>query len=148
MLRVIAVDRAFHFLLLGALSILIFAFFDNEDQLREPIFRALSDLQNGLGGPEARGDRIIGEIHKLFSIGHGTLRWIGVLVALFAIVELYELSHRFSPLKVITLVINLAVVVYLIYAKRLFGVRGGGAAEAALHERDAGWPAIERATPA
>jgi len=27
-------------------------------------------------------------------------------------------------------------------------VRGGGPAEAALHERDAGWPAVERATPA
>ena len=175
-LRVIAADRALHFVLLSALAVLIFAFLENEDKLRDPVFRAIADLQNGLGGPEARGDGILGEIHKLFSIGHGTLRWIGVVVALFAIVEgveavglwlgkrwaeyltfiattallpleLYELSHRFSPLKVLTLAINLAVCAYLIYAKRLFGVRGGGAAETAIHERDAGWPAVERATP-
>ena len=62
--------------------------------------------------------------------------------------ELYEITHRFTPLKVLTLIVNLAVCAYLIYAKRLFGVRGGGGAEAALHERDAGWPAVERATPA
>ena len=62
-------------------------------------------------------------------------------------VEIYELSRRFSVLKVITLIINLAVVAYLLYAKRLFGLRGGAAAEHEERERDAGWPAIERATP-
>jgi hypothetical protein len=32
-------------------------------------------------------------------------------------------------------------------AKRLFGVRGGGAADAAAGELDQGWAALELATP-
>ena len=36
---------------------------------------------------------------------------------------------------------------YLLYAKRLFGLRGGGKAERAEHDADTGWNAIERATP-
>jgi hypothetical protein len=39
------------------------------------------------------------------------------------------------------------VVVYLIYAKRLFGVRGGAAAEEAERARDSGWEALERTAP-
>jgi hypothetical protein len=37
-------------------------------------------------------------------------------------------------------------VVYLVYAKRLFGLRGGGAAERAERERDMSWETIESAT--
>ncbi len=43
--------------------------------------------------------------------------------------------------------LNVAVVVYLLVAKRLFGLRGGGKAERAEHDRDIGWAPIERATP-
>jgi len=52
-----------------------------------------------------------------------------------------------SALKIITLIINLAIVVYLLVSKRLFGLRGGGRAERAEREADVGWDAIERATP-
>ncbi len=37
--------------------------------------------------------------------------------------------------------------VYLLWAKRLFGIRGGAAADEAERERDVGWAALERATP-
>jgi hypothetical protein len=47
----------------------------------------------------------------------------------------------------LALLLNLAVVVYLLLAKRLFGLHGGGKAERALYDADVGWPAIERATP-
>jgi hypothetical protein len=40
-----------------------------------------------------------------------------------------------------------AVVVYLLYAKRLFGLRGGAAAEHAARALDSGWEALDRATP-
>ena len=61
--------------------------------------------------------------------------------------EVYELAHRLSPLKMVTLVINVAVVAYLLVAKRLFGLRGGGAAEERERERDVGWAALERNAP-
>ena len=61
--------------------------------------------------------------------------------------EIYELTETVSPLKIVTLLINLAVVVYLLVAKRLFGLRGGGKAEEAEYERDSGWAALERTDP-
>jgi uncharacterized membrane protein (DUF2068 family) len=56
-------------------------------------------------------------------------RWAEYLtvVATVALVpfELYELAEGVSALKVAALVLNLAILVWLVYAKRLFGVRGG-----------------------
>lgn len=40
-------------------------------------------------------------------------------------VEVVELAHHASVLKVVGLILNVAVVGYLIWAKRLFGARGG-----------------------
>ena len=45
------------------------------------------------------------------------------------------------------MIVNVAIVLYLLLAKRLFGLRGGGALERAERERDIGWPALERGTP-
>jgi uncharacterized membrane protein (DUF2068 family) len=174
-LRVIAVDRALHFVLLAIVAVAIVVFAANQQSLRGPAYRVLSDLQAGFGGP-VRGHGLLYELRHLFSIQQGTLFKIAVVVALYAALEgaeavglwlmkrwaeyltfiattlllpleVYELSRRFSVLKVLTFIINVAVVVYLLYAKRLFGLRGGAAAEDAARERDAGWPAIERATP-
>jgi len=68
----------------------------------------------------------------------------GILVP----VEIYEIVGKVTPLKVLTLVLNLAVVIYLLFAHRLFGLRGGAGAERAIHERDTGWGPLERATAA
>ncbi len=43
--------------------------------------------------------------------------------------EIYELTKAVSVFKVGALVVNLAVAAYLLFAKRLFGLRGGGAAD-------------------
>jgi hypothetical protein len=43
--------------------------------------------------------------------------------------------------------VNLAIVLYLLLAKRLFGLRGGAAADEALRERDLGWASLERTSP-
>ena len=37
--------------------------------------------------------------------------------------------------------------VYLLFAKRLFGLRGGTAADEALRERDMGWSALAANAP-
>jgi hypothetical protein len=57
------------------------------------------------------------------------------------------LAKGISWLKLLTLVINLLIVIYLLLAKRFVGLRGGGRAVRAERERDTGWAAIERATP-
>jgi uncharacterized membrane protein (DUF2068 family) len=58
-----------------------------------------------------------------------------VATSAFLPVEVYELSHKVTVLRLGALVVNLAAVAYLLYTKRLFGLRGGGAAHAAhLHE--------------
>jgi uncharacterized membrane protein (DUF2068 family) len=81
---------------------------------------------------------------------HGK-RWAEYLTFIATVVllpfEIYELTERVSPLKLIGFAINLAVAVYLIWAKRLFGVRGGGAVDERERARDSGWQAIERTSP-
>ena len=78
-------------------------------------------------------------------------RWAEYLTFVATIVfvpyEIDELIKSITALKVLALIINLAIAVYLLYAKRLFGLRGGGKAEQAEREADTGWTAIERATP-
>jgi uncharacterized membrane protein (DUF2068 family) len=70
-----------------------------------------------------------------------------IATAVFLPLEVYELTHSVTPFKVIALIINTAIVVYLLLAKRLFGLRGGAAAEEAERERDTGWAALERTAP-
>lgn len=57
-------------------------------------------------------------------------RWAEYLTAIatagFLPLEIHELTKRVSAGRVIALVINLAVLGYLLWAKRLFGIRGGG----------------------
>jgi uncharacterized membrane protein (DUF2068 family) len=70
-----------------------------------------------------------------------------IATAVLLPLEIYELTHTVTPFKVIAFIINVAIVVYLLFAKRLFGLRGGGAADEAERERDMGVEAILRATP-
>ncbi|MEA2716697.1 MAG: hypothetical protein QOI99_1014 [Actinomycetota bacterium] len=57
-------------------------------------------------------------------------RWAEYLTAIatagFLPFEVHELAKRVSVGRVVALVINLAVLAYLLWAKRLFGIRGGG----------------------
>lgn len=58
-----------------------------------------------------------------------------VATSAFLPIEVYELVERVTVLRVGALVLNLAAVAYLLYSKRLFGLRGGGHAyEAQRHE--------------
>ncbi len=59
-------------------------------------------------------------------------RWAEYLTVIatagFVPLEVYELAHKVSAFKIGGLIVNLAIVAYLVYAKRLFGLRGGHAA--------------------
>lgn len=54
--------------------------------------------------------------------------------SLFLPLEIHELILKITPLRVAALVINLFLVLYLLWTKRLFGVRGGGRAYEAERE--------------
>ena len=176
-LRLIAVDRIIHFLVLSALAAAIFLFADNKVALNSEFTQILKDMQGGVGGPVNNTSHgLLHDLQRLFAVSTTNLYLLGTAVAAYAVLEgveaiglwlgkrwaeyltfittivfvpyeIYELTKSISALKIVTLVINLAIVIYLVYAKRLFGVRGGGKVERAEMERDTGWPAIERATP-
>ena len=177
-LRLIAVDRAFHFVLLGLLAVAIFVFASRKVELRDTFYRVVADIQHGSGGAPVQSGKlgVLHELDRLLSLREGTLDLVGAAVAAYAVIEgleavglwfqqrwaeyltfiattallpleIYELTRTVSPLKISALVINVAVVVYLLRAKRLFGIRGGAAAERAERERDIGWAALERTAP-
>lgn len=177
-LRLIAIDRLIHFLVLSALAAALFLFATNKTALNADFTRILKDLQGGVGGPVNNSNHgIIYDLRKLFAVSVTNLYLVGTAVAAYALLEgaeaiglwqgrrwaeyltfivtvvfvpyeVYELTKSISALKVLALVINAAIVVYLLAAKRLFGLRGGGKAEKAEYDADTGWEPIERATPA
>jgi uncharacterized membrane protein (DUF2068 family) len=178
-LRVIAVDRAFHFVILVLLGIGVIAFAGNERSLRDAYYKILTALQGGVAGGPVQTSGHVGILHeldRLFTLRSGTLRelgigllGLGVLEGVEAVglwytkrwaeyltfiattillpLEIYEIIHRQSALKIIGFLVNVAVVIFLLYAKRLFGLRGGGKVDEELRRRDMSWEAIERATP-
>jgi uncharacterized membrane protein (DUF2068 family) len=83
---------------------------------------------------------LYGLLQVLEGIGLWSLKRWGEYVAvvgttLFIPLEIYEIVDRATWLKGVVLVINVAAVVYLLWSKRLFGLRGGHAAyEESLHE--------------
>lgn len=97
---------------------------------------------------------VVGTIQKTFGYTHSTLLLVAALLLAYALIELieavglwyakrwaeyltvvataaflpleiYELTEHISGLKIATLVLNILAVVYIVVAKRLFGVRGG-----------------------
>jgi uncharacterized membrane protein (DUF2068 family) len=79
------------------------------------------------------------------------MRWAEYLTfvatCVFLPYEVWELTKSVSPVKAIALVLNIAIAVYLLLAKRLFGLRGGAAAEERGRARDQGWSALEETAP-
>ena len=176
-LRLIAVNRLFHFLVLAAVGVAILVFAANRADLRGVALRIAADIGGG-ATTSARNHPhgLAHEIDQLLSLQSSRLHLFGAIALAYAAIELveavglwfakrwaeyltflvtasllpvevYELVHRFTPFKVLAFVINVAVVVYLLAAKRLFGLRGGAAADEALRERDVGWHALETTAP-
>ncbi len=172
-LRLIALERLLHVIVFATGAVLILAFAGNRDLLQADFREVVAALE---GGDRTPGSGVLAEIAKLFhftdrslyvvaavALGYAALeaveavglwfakRWAEYLTFLATIaflpLELHELSERVTFLRLLTLGVNLAVAVYLLWAKRLFGLRGGGRAESALRAHDEGWGAVERTTP-
>jgi uncharacterized membrane protein (DUF2068 family) len=176
-LRLIAIDRGLHFVVLAVLAAAVFLFAAHRSDLQSTYLRVLQAFQGTLNGttPEHQGG-ILGELSKVFSYSDQKLMLTGLALAAYAVVEgveavglwmmqrwaeyltlivtasflpleIYELGVRVSVLKIVAFVLNVAVVLYLLYAKRLFGIRGGARAEHAARLHDSGWDALDAATP-
>jgi uncharacterized membrane protein (DUF2068 family) len=176
-LRLIAVDRAIHFVVLALLSFAVFLFASHEVRLRHLFYRIVNAVQGTTGGPiHATHAGFLHSLAHVFTLSSTTLyavaaaaagyavlegveavglwyqrRWAEYLTFLATVVflpyEVYELTRTVSSFKVVAIVVNVAVAAYLLYAKRLFGVRGGPAADEAERAWDVGWEALERTAP-
>lgn len=177
-LRVIAIDRGFHLVVLWALGVLVLLFSADRATLRHTFYKVVADLQGGAVSGQAHARHgLLHELDNLFTTSSSHLHRLAAVLLVYGAVEgieavglwyqrrwaeyltflvtasllpleIYEIVHRTTPFKIVAFIVNIAVVAYLLFAKRLFGVRGGAAADAAADELDQGWAALERATPA
>lgn len=157
-LKLIAIDKAAHAVVFALAVVLLLVL-----QLKYGVFHnAVRDLLDGIAGSEH--PLLNKELRRLLDLSTGTITTLIVVAAIYMILEgveavglwrerrwaeyltviatagllpleIYELSERITVLRIGALVINLAIVIYLVVRKRLFGVRGGHAAE--LAEREA-----------
>jgi uncharacterized membrane protein (DUF2068 family) len=176
-LRLISLDRGLHFVILTLLAVAVFVVAADKTALHRDFLRIVTALQGGVGGPvRTNHGTIEKELTHLFAVSTRNLELTGLALAAYAVLEgveavglwrgkrwaeyltflatilllpleIYELGRKPTALKGLTFAINLAIAVYLIIAKRLFGVRGGHAAERRVQAVDSGWPAIEATTP-
>jgi uncharacterized membrane protein (DUF2068 family) len=175
-LRLIAIDRLLHFLFLAALGVGIIVFAIHQKDLRGDYIRILNSLQASVGFVSSRNG-FLREINHLVSLStarlylYGTAfcayaainaveavglwlerRWAEYLtlveVTVLLPVEIWELAAKISYFKIAALVVSVVIIAYLLWAHRLFGIRGGALVDQAAHEEETGWGALERATPA
>ena len=176
-LRAIAIDRAFHLVVLTALGVLVLLFSADRATLRHTFYKVVADLQGGtVSGQSHARHGLLHELDNLFTTSSTHLHLLAAVLLIYGAVEgieavglwyqrrwaeyltfivtasllpfeIYEIANRTTPFKIVAFIVNVAVVVYLLLAKRLFGLRGGAAADEAERVRDYGWEALERAAP-
>lgn len=175
-LRIIAIDRAIHFVVLGLLAVAVFLFAAHELRVRDVVYRIVDAVQGTTGDPTQHAHGFLHSLLHVFTLKSSTLYAVAAAAAAYAVLEgveavglwyqrrwaeyltfvattlflpyeVYELARTVSPFKVVAIVVNVAIAVYLLYAKRLFGLRGGGAADEEERARDVGWEALERTAP-
>ena len=126
-----------------------------------PLLRPLADQI----GWNIDDSKIVRGINDVFSLSEKTLTWIAVGLIVYAVLqfvegtglwmmkrwgeyfaviatsiflpwEIYELTERITWLRIVLFLVNVAAVVWLIWSKRLFGLRGGGKAFHAEHHAE------------
>ncbi len=174
-LRLIALDRVIHVAILSFLAI-AFVTFATHNRALHADYQNIMNALNGGGVAASRVRGVLGYLRKAFDytpthlfvlagifLAYATLesveavglwfakRWAEYLTfvatSLLIPYEIYELVLKVSVLKVLAFVVNVAVAAYLLYAKRLFGVRGGHEVELERKRAASGWQALEAATP-
>lgn len=175
-LRLIAIDRFIHFLLLGLLAVAVAVFANDQARLRRLYDTVLRAVEGVRSGPLPAHHGLLGQADRLVHASPTTLYLIAGGLGIYALVEgveaiglwlmrrwaeyltfvatatflpyeLRELIASVSVFKMLAIVINLAILGFLLFSKRLFGVRGGAAAEARLRFADCGWDALAKTAP-
>jgi uncharacterized membrane protein (DUF2068 family) len=156
-LRLISIDRGVHAVVFAALAVLLFLLETNLGSLRSDAHRLISNVtaDTGQGASQGTIDRWLHDVLNLkkhtllillftaiaYAVVEGVeavglwleRRWAEYLTAVatagFLPFEVRELAKRVTVLRVGALVVNVAILAWLVYRKRLFGVRGGLKAE-------------------
>jgi len=152
-LRVIALDRGFHCVLFGLLAALLIVIELNLADLKHQASDLIGSVTGETGQGASQGI-ISRELDKLLHLHKGTLvvlivtaiaycvvegveavglwrerRWAEYLTAIatagFLPFEIKELIDRVTVLRVGALVVNVAILAWLLWRKRLFGLNGG-----------------------
>ena len=89
-LRLIAVERALHVLVLAAVAVAIFAFATHRRLLHQDYTRILSALQGAFGGPVARSGWA-SDINRLFRLSTAKLYGAGAAVTAYTAVLVLEI---------------------------------------------------------
>jgi uncharacterized membrane protein (DUF2068 family) len=162
-LRLIVLDRAVHVVVLTAIIVAAFLFAQHRLSLHHTYIRVLNALQGSSGGPAGSSHSgVFGDIDKLFKLSPHTIYLAAAALTVYTVVlviesvglwfarrwaeyltlletgilvpwEVYQLVVSVTPIKAATLVINTAIVLYLLLAHRLFGLRGGVKAAEAIY---------------
>jgi uncharacterized membrane protein (DUF2068 family) len=177
LLRLIAIDRAFHFVVLAALGLLVLVFSADRGTLRATFYKVMADLQGGVASEQSHATSgLWHELGNAFTTSTSHLHLLGTVLLAYGAVEgieavglwyqrrwaeyltflvttsllpleVYEIVNHATPFKILAFLVNVAVVIYLLLAKRLFGLRGGATAAEAEGEHDQGWETLERTAP-
>jgi uncharacterized membrane protein (DUF2068 family) len=170
-LRLIAVERAVHVVVLAVLAVLLFLLAGNHSALQ----RDYTDIVDAFGGP-SQAHPLLGRFQSLLTISTAHLYEAGAVVVAYGALEatemvglwftrrwaeyltfvatvllvpfeIYELASSVSALKLVVFVVNVAIAAYLLWSKRLFGVHGGQRAEDERLRSAVSWESLEASVP-
>jgi uncharacterized membrane protein (DUF2068 family) len=174
-LRLIALDRVIHVIILIFLAV-AFVTFANHNKALHADYQNIMNALNGGGAAASRVRGVLGNLRTAFAYTPTHLYVLAAICIVYACLEgveaiglwsnrrwaeyltfiatsllipyeVYELFLRLSVLKLVAFVLNFLVAAYLLYAKRLFGLRGGHVAEEARKRELTGWAALEATMP-
>ena len=96
-LRLIAVDRILHFLVLAALATAVLLFASDRAALNAEFTKILNDLQGGVGGPTGNSTHgIIHDLRYLFAVRIQNLYLVGAAIAAYALLDAGTTTARIA----------------------------------------------------
>jgi len=164
--RLIAIERAVHSVVFGAIAIALAFVATNLGSIHHWAQSLVNQLQGAVQGRNASRGFLNREAKRLLGLHHSTVmlllataavycvvegieavglwherRWAEYLTAVatagFVPFELNELAKHVTIVRIGALVVNLAVLIWLVWAKHLFGIKGGAATLAEQTDWDA-----------